>query len=558
MNYKNQYKAKTIKNNLIFLHNTNNPTTSMHHSYQNNSKNYIFIIVLFFAFFHQCSSKDKYSVNDYEKYLQVKDNSSSIPENEKKCIDFVKQGIKTAETKDAENKQSESFFNQSIEIASKCENPALELWAKTKYAQYLYQYRNMPKSLPLVLYIDQHIKNKKPNEIIEAFKTYQFLGYYFTTIKQYNEGILYLKKASTISENNDLAAIYDNIGVAYNQLKNYPLANKYHILALEIAKKHNDQERIAKIYGNLAQLHLQKNEIEKAVDLLKKDMAISEKINATKNKMFAQILLAKVELKRNNKKDAEINLNEALKIAESKPYFKSSELEILKLITNHSLHTKTAEAELTLRKRIDQLEKELEPTDGPETLVQTQYQAQIAAIQLQKEKEKTALELTQLKNNLLIAAIILILLISVLILKNINKKLKIEKTEHQNVLLSSEIEKINSENRLKEAQHSIESYYHYLNEKNYQIEKLNTIISQLEKRKNTHNYEKIKDLKRMLDSHLMTDENWFRFKDSFIQTYPDYYEYLQKNFPELTESNLRLILLFKLGINTKEIPNFRH
>jgi uncharacterized protein YeaC (DUF1315 family) len=65
----------------------------------------------------------------------------------------------------------------------------------------------------------------------------------------------------------------------------------------------------------------------------------------------------------------------------------------------------------------------------------------------------------------------------------------------------------------------------------------------------------MRDLQSLLASHLMTDENWYKFKKAFISTYPDYYEYLQENYDELTESNLRLIILMKLDINTKEITN---
>jgi predicted RNase H-like nuclease (RuvC/YqgF family) len=181
--------------------------------------------------------------------------------------------------------------------------------------------------------------------------------------------------------------------------------------------------------------------------------------------------------------------------------------------------------------------------------------AQIAAINHEKEKEEAKIKVSQYKNNFLIALLLFSIIGGVLLLQAINKKLKAEKAEHQNWMLHSEIEKIISENKLKETQHSIDSYKQYLIEKNQQIEKLNAELLQLEKSKSVKNIEKIADVRKMLDSHLMTDENWFKFKDAFILAYPEYYSYLTENFDELTESNMRLIILLKLGIPPKEITH---
>ena len=171
------------------------------------------------------------------------------------------------------------------------------------------------------------------------------------------------------------------------------------------------------------------------------------------------------------------------------------------------------------------------------------------------ENEKSKLKEINTNNKILILVLVFVLVLSTLTFININRKFKIEKTEHQNILLTAEIDKINSENKLKAAHHSIDSYFQYLNEKNQHIETINKKINSLEKSSTFHKNEKINDLQKLLKSHLMTDENWFRFRKTFMEAYPDYFEYLTTQFEDLTESNLRLIILLKLGINTKEIQN---
>ena len=53
----------------------------------------------------------------------------------------------------------------------------------------------------------------------------------------------------------------------------------------------------------------------------------------------------------------------------------------------------------------------------------------------------------------------------------------------------------------------------------------------------------------------MTDENWLMFKNSFIKEEPQLYNYIKTNFSDLSESNLRIVLLHKIGLKNQEIAN---
>ncbi|MGN7810856.1 hypothetical protein [Flavobacterium sp. 22076] len=59
----------------------------------------------------------------------------------------------------------------------------------------------------------------------------------------------------------------------------------------------------------------------------------------------------------------------------------------------------------------------------------------------------------------------------------------------------------------------------------------------------------------MLSTHLMTDENWNAFKREFINQHTDFYNAIMENFPELKESNLKIIMLQKLDFNNYEMSN---
>ena len=61
------------------------------------------------------------------------------------------------------------------------------------------------------------------------------------------------------------------------------------------------------------------------------------------------------------------------------------------------------------------------------------------------------------------------------------------------------------------------------------------------------------ELVNLLDSHLMTAKNWTNFKSIFDHEQKNFIEHLDQNFPGLTESNLKIIYLLKLGLTNIEI-----
>ncbi len=510
----------------------------------------------------QCTSKKETTVADYETYLNGKkeenDQNKNVKLNEveEKCIHLIELGNKETKLWDKETPKANDYFEKSIVLAKKHNLTSLEIFAKLNYAQYLYQFRNMPRSLPVVIDLTFLIEKTSENNIIYSDETYQFLGYYYMTIQQYKEAQIYLQKAINVTyEHQKLSSLYDNVGIIYLKQNKKELAEKSFNKALKIATTYNDELRIGKIYGNLSQIYIDEMQVDKAIALLNEDVVLSKKHQAKQNTMFALIQLSKAYEAKQNIKKSDSLLHEAIKIAESKSYFKSSELEILILLKGIAMRTNDTINELKYRRKIELLKKDLSHTDGPESITNTQYHAQLSAVNLQMENEKSKLKEINTNNKILILVLVFVLVLSTLTFININRKFKIEKTEHQNILLTAEIDKINSENKLKAAHHSIDSYFQYLNEKNQHIETLNKKINSLEKSSTFHKNEKINDLQKLLKSHLMTDENWFRFRKTFMEAYPDYFEYLTTQFEDLTESNLRLIILLKLGLNTKELQN---
>ena len=140
-------------------------------------------------------------------------------------------------------------------------------------------------------------------------------------------------------------------------------------------------------------------------------------------------------------------------------------------------------------------------------------------------------------------------LIIILTFLSYKRRLKFQSLRFERKLLSFEFEKIRSEQFLTETNNTLSSYQVYLEKKNEQIDQLEYEIDKIK------NESERQSLESLLDSHLMTDENWMLFKNAFIAEKEDFYYDVLNTLPALTESNLRIILLQKLGLNNQEVAN---
>src|SRR5690606_23853777 len=59
----------------------------------------------------------------------------------------------------------------------------------------------------------------------------------------------------------------------------------------------------------------------------------------------------------------------------------------------------------------------------------------------------------------------------------------------------------------------------------------------------------------LLESHLMTDERWIKFKYVFDKVFPDYLANQKKSYPVLSENDLRIIALSKLELSNRSMSD---
>ncbi|MBF6610110.1 MAG: tetratricopeptide repeat protein [Chryseobacterium sp.] len=456
---------------------------------------------------------------------------------------------------DGKNPKSEFHFKNSIETAVKLNNPALAIWAELNYAEYLYRYREMTRAMPVFLNALNAAEKIPANELLFPCWSFKIVGYYMGTIGDYDEAVNFLKMAQHYADRNssELSEILDNIGQYYYLARNYIQAEKYYTSASITALQIKDELRYAKTLGNIALIRKGEGNYNSAVHLLKKDIEISERIGAQQNTMFAQIALVRVFIKAEKWNEAASLLQKAEAISRSRSYYMSSRREIAEIKLDLFQGLGRISEIPDIRREIKMLDDSLRLTDGEQTLNKTHLMTQKA---LYQQKITKANEKLSSRNNLLVIFVVVAGIGFVLLGWNLLRLKKNEakrKLQYDRMITELEKEKVGFERTLMETRQTLQDQVQYLKSKNQYIEQLNSEIETIRLSASSHLEEKEGKLHQLLESHLMTEENWQIFRRQFQKEYPEFYGNLSGEFPEITPANLRVILLQKLGFSQVEI-----
>jgi DNA-binding CsgD family transcriptional regulator len=58
-----------------------------------------------------------------------------------------------------------------------------------------------------------------------------------------------------------------------------------------------------------------------------------------------------------------------------------------------------------------------------------------------------------------------------------------------------------------------------------------------------------------MEAHIMTDDTWNEFKKLFTKVHGSFFTRLRGGYPYLTDTDMRLLSLVKLGLNNREMAN---
>ena len=454
--------------------------------------------------------------------------------------------------------KSKKLYQTSINQANILGYKPLQIWTRLNYVKRLYHYGYYQEMQPVLLELMKDIRQTKESEIINPLDTYKTIGWIMQTLSDYPEANYYLKLALKYCkpDNPNYASILDNYGVNLYKMRYYHDALKHFDKSGAIALKNKNFLRYAKTLGNKALVYEQQKKYVEAISLLKEDIALSERLKESKNKMFASIALSRIYLKNNALTEAEDLINEAGKIATSKSYFRKWELEVVNLKLDLLKRKPNPNEELLVSRRMMALLDSLKVTDGDDQILHVKWQVQKAKYQQKITQANKQYQKEIIIKNILGILIVLSILTAIVLFFIQKKKQKKHQEAYEQKVTELEEQKQKIEEKFKSSNASLNNQVEYLKNKNIQINQLIKEIETLETSSSSYLEKRSGKLHALLESHLMTEDNWSRFKREFEKEFPEFYQYLLINFPELTDSNKRIIFLQKLGFSNIEISQF--
>ncbi len=439
---------------------------------------------------------------------------------------------------------------------------ALNIFEKAKKTTKTEQLATVYKSLGVVKKrkgnypeaVEYYLKSKtfyeQINDSSNVGDIYHNMAMVYRDQKDYKKSIQYFKKTILIKEQqgeeNGVAIGYNMLGVAYRQSKQMDSALFCYQKAKASFIKLKDEENIFRVNSNLAAWYHTRKEYQKAIDIYKENLAYNTKTNQTLSlqRVYYNIAGSYMQLKKY--KTALTYIEQALAIAKeqnaksriSKSYLRKSFLQ--KKLNNY----KQALEDYRMYKKYSDSVFNIESVKKIQELELThQFEQEKLADSLQFAKEKSELELIN-KAESSKKSLYLILLITTVIAGIVIGYL-IRRIYKNRVLIAKE--------ELEKNKRELADFTKQLITKSNAQEALTKELEEL--KKDVGEKESIHKLQDLATSKILTQDDWYNFKEKFTTVYPLFYNIIKNKGYALSKSEERLVAMEKLGLDTKQIAN---
>ncbi|MBD1427316.1 tetratricopeptide repeat protein [Sphingobacterium arenae] len=447
----------------------------------------------------------------------------------------------------------EAAFATVDSIARELQSPSLSIWTNTQIGFYYYQLTKLEKALPYFLKSSRGITANPTQQLIDPADCLIKNAYFFGNIGDHDLAVNYLSQAVLLVDTTSsaYATIHFALGSEYRSLGNEERAIQHFVFSKEAARD-RDPVRYAKALGELA---LNEKDLMKAEHMLLEDIQLSEMHGDQRNAMFARIRLAKIYVDREEWEEATLLLDRAQAYAAMRTNLTGFEQEITTLKLAVAVASNDRNAQLELHRHLQTINNRLAETDGKEVVMKVNLELQRARAHNDILLKKVKLQQSKVTAIALLSICFLLVVVAIFLRRSKMQALKMHQLKFERIVMNFELEKVKSESKYAQAQQTIQTYVTFLDERNTAIQELNEVVEHLQKSSSTNAQHQRQRLEQLLQEHLMTEENWSRFRTTFMVEYPAFYEHVTRELTGITESQLRIVLLQKLGLNNLMMAN---
>ena len=362
---------------------------------------------------------------------------------------------------------------------------------------------------------------------------------------------------STVIERNDeqlpkhRARVLNALGTYYTDKNELDSAQFYYQQALDWHIKLNDKRGTSHGYNNLAIVAYYKNDIKGAIEGFKAALKIRLGLDNQSNISDSYYNIGSLYADVTAYKDAIYHFRLGLDYAE-----RANSIVAQRDLMNElaSVYEKMSQYDSAFYylQAATVFKDSILNRDKQREIVALQEKFNSDLLRTDKVIAEQESEIRTTQRNLLFLAFIAVFLAAIWIYFYQRGKYRknIELSEKDKLLAEQEVALARKDVELKQEQIS-----NFANQLLQKTEVLNELKKRLEEQehqeqKAAFDYEKIT---ADLATNLSEEKNWLRFKLQFESAYPEFFERLLKNNPDLTLNDLRLSSLIKLNLTTKEI-----
>ena len=339
--------------------------------------------------------------------------------------------------------------------------------------------------------------------------------------------------------------ILNTIGLTYRNGGQFNTAMNYFNTALKVARDRKDSVWVAITSGNIGSVYFRQKRYDKARPLVEADYRQSLKFKQALNSGIALLRLIQMNIDEDRLKLAALQLDTADKILNSSREdvltYRVKYFELQALLHNRLGNTNQAEA---YQGRFEQLRDSVGKRDNIAAIERVKLQWEMDKNRAEVKRLRSIAENDAYKLDTIILVLVLLIIITILIYNSLRIKSKKDKE-----LLASEKRRVDEE--LKNATLSLHGYTENLMRKNVLIEEFKSEVEKLQLK--FDNAGGAEQLDKMMQAHIMTDENWNDFKKLFSRVHTSFFYNLRNKYPHLSGTDVRLLALVKLRLNNREM-----
>jgi len=362
------------------------------------------------------------------------------------------------------------------------------------------------------------------------------LGHYY--FKDYKSAAYSLRQILSLSKPASpyiLMQTTNTLGLCYQELGNLDSADYYFNESYRYAVKFNSTTWQSIVQGNLGNILFLRGRYAQAIPLLQQDVDSSVARRDWSCASGSQMVLADISLKKNDIAKAAVQINNARQFVYRSDQF-SRRKKLYPLLSklygaegNYALAAAYLDSSIYVRDSLARAFDALQMMRANEKQAEDRRQNEENALDSERK-------IKLLQRNVLLGFVALLMVITFLWYKNVQRKNKLKDEENRRQLDAAE-------NELELAALRLSEFTRYISEKNDLITRLQQDAAATES--NT--------LTKLYQATILTEDEWEHFRQLFEKAHAGFLHRLKEKMPGLTPAETRFMALTRLKLNNKEM-----